>query len=135
MDVENLDALSPAELDALLEQALNPRVPVEMLYALLERIGAAPQVPPRGAATDRAVRPERPRPPKLPTSAQAPMQPGSSMSPIPPTSQVSPTQSMPGVPGPGIGPGPNPNMQQTAVIPAVSGGPYEIGRASCRERV
>ena len=118
MDVENLDALNPTELDELLERALNPRVPVEVLYAVLDRIGpakdgepaaataasaataataataAAPatadaeetavmpplvtqlqaqvhqlpqpqphpqaQPPTRGAATDRAVRPERP---------------------------------------------------------------------------
>jgi hypothetical protein len=98
MDAENLDALTPAELEALLEQALNPQVPVTMLYAVLERIGAAgaqaaparpgatqdpeattvlpgqgpashlphPPVAPRGAATDRAVRPERPLPPKGP---------------------------------------------------------------------
>ncbi|MBR7835902.1 hypothetical protein KDL01_21690, partial [Actinospica durhamensis] len=38
MDVENIDALSPAELDALLERALDPQVPVELLYAVLERI-------------------------------------------------------------------------------------------------
>ena len=120
MDVENLDALTPAELDALLEQALNPRVPVEVLYAVLERIGARapepsqpqphPQVPPRGAATDRAVRPERPRPPKTP--------------PTPPTSQppqIPPMNAMPG-PGPGA-PGPNPNMQQTTVIPIVPSAP------------
>lgn len=39
MDVENIDALNPAELDALLERALNPQVPVEVFYAVLERIG------------------------------------------------------------------------------------------------
>jgi hypothetical protein len=97
MDAENLDALTPAELEALLEQALNPQVPVTVLYAVLERIGAAgaqaaarpgagqdrdattvlpaqgpapylphPPVAPRGAATDRAARPERPLPPKGP---------------------------------------------------------------------
>jgi hypothetical protein len=110
MDVENLDALNPTELDELLERALNPRVPVEVLYAVLDRIGPPkdgapvlapvpaaaaapatadveettvlpplatqlqaqvnqlpqpqphpqPQQPTRGAATDRAVRPERP---------------------------------------------------------------------------
>lgn len=136
MDVENLDALTPAELDALLEQALNPRVPVEVLYAVLERIGAgaqAPaqphaQVPPRGAATDRAVRPERPRPPMAPTSAQPQMpQPQMPQMPAtPPTSQpsqVPPTSGMPGASGPGHAPGPNPNMQQTTVIPVVPSGP------------
>jgi hypothetical protein len=137
MDVENLDALTPAELDALLEQALNPRVPVEVLYAVLERIGGRaqepsqpqplpqaqphPQVPPRGAATDRAVRPERPRPPKTPTSAQPQTQqqppPMQHMPPTPPTSQsfqVPPTNGLPG---------PNPNMQQTTVIPIVPSAP------------
>lgn len=39
MDVENIDALNPAELDALLERALDPQVPVEVFYAVLERIG------------------------------------------------------------------------------------------------
>ena len=105
MDVENLDALNPAQLDELLERALNPQVPVEVLYAVLDRIGSAPDAPTpagspvagsaaadveqtavlpplatlqhprspsvsqaqlfpepaRGAATDRAVRPERPK--------------------------------------------------------------------------
>jgi len=44
MDVENIDALNPAELDALLERALDPQVPVEVFYAVLERIG--PHEPP-----------------------------------------------------------------------------------------
>jgi hypothetical protein len=136
MDVENLDALTPAELEALLEQALNPRVPVEVLYAVLERIGAGAQVPtqphaqvpPRGAATDRAVRPERPRPPTAPTSAQ-PQMPQMQMPQMPATpptsqaSQVPPTNGMPGMPGPGPAPGPNPNTQQTTVIPVVPSGP------------
>ena len=145
MDVENIDALTPAELDALLDQALNPRVPVEVLYAVLERIGASAQataqphaqVPPRGAATDRAVRPERPRPPTMPTSAQPQHPPTSGqpqlppMSATPPTSpasqaspasQVPPTNGAPGMPGPG--PGPNPNLQPTAVIPIVPGEPF-----------
>jgi hypothetical protein len=126
MDVENLDALNPTELDELLERALNPRVPVEVLYAVLDRIGPAkdgaplpvpvpataaapatadveettvmpqlaaqlqaqvhqlpqphphPQQPTRGAATDRAVRPERPNP-KQP----APQQKGPNPNPQP----------------------------------------------------
>ena len=39
MDVENIDALNPAELDALLERTLDPKVPIEVFYAVLERIG------------------------------------------------------------------------------------------------
>jgi len=131
MDVENLDALTPAELDAVLEQALNPRVPVEVLYAVLERIGAGAQalsqphaqVPQRGAATDRAVRPERPRPPKLPTSGQPQLAPMPATPPNSQASQVPPTNGMPGIPGPGSAPGPNPNTQPTAVIPIVPSAP------------
>ncbi|HTJ72201.1 MAG TPA: hypothetical protein VL551_31970 [Actinospica sp.] len=113
MDVENLDALNPAELDELLERALNPQVPVELLYAVLERIGPAadprgkgplppsspdteqttvmpplamaPQ-PPRGAATDRAVRPERPK--QQPPSPNAKQQGAPPQKPA--TSQLGP---------------------------------------------
>jgi hypothetical protein len=49
MDVENLDALNPTELDELLERALNPRVPVEVLYAVLDRIGPAKDGAPAAA--------------------------------------------------------------------------------------
>jgi len=158
MDVENLDALTPAELDALLNQALNPQVPVEVLYAVLERIGAAPahpqrptqpqpqahqqprpQVSPRGAATDRAVRPERPQqpkpprsqPPKTPTS-QAPTMPGPAPAQgnrgvpgNPYASGNSGANPNPNPPSPNRNHGPNPNQnrhpdaQPTAVIPVV----------------
>jgi hypothetical protein len=49
MDVENIDALNPAELDALLERALDPQVPIEVFYAVLERIG--PHEQPTGAGS------------------------------------------------------------------------------------
>ena len=59
MDVENIDALSPAELDALLERALDPQVPVELLYAVLERIDRLE----REAAASRAPQAEAVAPP------------------------------------------------------------------------
>lgn len=65
MDVENIDALNPAELDALLERALDPQVPVEVFYAVLERIGphepSAETTPPQaGADAAGQARPVRP---------------------------------------------------------------------------
>jgi len=56
MDVENIEALSPVELDALLDRALNPQVPVEVFYAVLERVashGSAAR-----AADDASPRPD-----------------------------------------------------------------------------
>ena len=141
MDVENLDALTPAELEALLEQALNPQVPVSMLYAVLERIGAAgtpaaaarpgagqdrdatsvlpaqgstphPPVAPRGAATDRAVRPERPLPPKGPNAgpSQQPRTPNGQPQPAGQRGHAPGQQPAPGAPkGPNPNPNPNPH--------------------------
>lgn len=56
MDVENIDALNAAELDALLERALDPQVPVEVFYAVLERIGQHEQAA-TGTAGDAAAKP------------------------------------------------------------------------------
>lgn len=40
-DVTTIDQLTDAEVDELLERALNPRTPIEIFYAVLDRIGAA----------------------------------------------------------------------------------------------
>jgi len=56
MDVENIDTLNSAELDALLERALDPLVPVEVFYAVLERIGRHDQALAAAAPAERAVR-------------------------------------------------------------------------------
>jgi hypothetical protein len=45
-DVTTIDQLTDAEVDELLERALNPRTPIEIFYAVLDRIGG------HGAATD-----------------------------------------------------------------------------------
>lgn len=92
MDVENIDALNPAELDALLERALDPRVPVEVFYAVLERIGPhepwAEAAPPQAAADSvgqarpvRSVQPV-PNPPAVTQSAH-----GSQSTALPPPPQ------------------------------------------------
>ena len=38
-DVTTIDQLSDAEVDELLERSLNPRTPIELFYAVLDRIG------------------------------------------------------------------------------------------------
>jgi len=38
-DITTIDQLSDAEVDELLERALNPRTPIELFYAVLDRIG------------------------------------------------------------------------------------------------
>ena len=45
-DVTTIDQLTDAEVDELLERALNPRTPIEIFYAVLDRIGG------HGAAVD-----------------------------------------------------------------------------------
>jgi hypothetical protein len=45
-DVTTIDQLTDAEVDELLERALNPRTPIEIFYAVLDRIGG------HGAAAD-----------------------------------------------------------------------------------
>jgi hypothetical protein len=39
-DVTTIDQLTDAEVDELLARALNPRIPIEVFYAVLDRIGA-----------------------------------------------------------------------------------------------
>ena len=39
-DVTTIDQLTDAEVDELLQRALNPRTPIEVFYAVLDRIGA-----------------------------------------------------------------------------------------------
>ena len=41
-DVTTIDQLTDAEVDELLERALNPRTPIEIFYAVLDRIGGHP---------------------------------------------------------------------------------------------
>jgi hypothetical protein len=41
-DVTTIDQLSDAEVDELLARALNPRTPIEIFYAVLDRIGGIP---------------------------------------------------------------------------------------------
>jgi hypothetical protein len=52
-DVTTIDQLSDAEVDELLARALNPRTPIEIFYAVLDRIGGIP-----AAAADHAPLPE-----------------------------------------------------------------------------
>jgi hypothetical protein len=101
MDVENIDALEPAELEAVLERALDPRVPVELLYAVLERLGrldqeaaaltaapAAPTAPPASAPRAEAATPPAPAPAeppvpaaRVPAQADAPWTPSAAVQP------------------------------------------------------
>jgi hypothetical protein len=48
-DVTTIDQLSDAEVDELLARALNPRTPIEIFYAVLDRIGAVPAAAPEPA--------------------------------------------------------------------------------------
>ena len=45
-DVTTIDQLTDAEVDELLERALNPRTPIEIFYAVLDRIGGPISVDP-----------------------------------------------------------------------------------------
>jgi hypothetical protein len=93
MDVENIDALNPAELDALLERALDPQVPVEVFYAVLERIGsqepsagASPAYP--GAEAAGQAWPARPsQPAQVPSSPAQPANGMHATSALPPAVQ------------------------------------------------
>jgi hypothetical protein len=51
-DVTTIDQLTDAEVDELLERALNPRTPIEIFYAVLDRIGG------HGAAADATDSPD-----------------------------------------------------------------------------
>jgi hypothetical protein len=61
-DVTTIDQLSDAEVDELLARALNPQTPIEIFYAVLDRIGGIP-----AAAPDPA-----PLPDPVPTAATEP---------------------------------------------------------------
>lgn len=42
IDVTTIDQLSDPEVDELLERSINPRMPIEVFYAVLDRIGGIP---------------------------------------------------------------------------------------------
>jgi hypothetical protein len=50
-DVTTIDQLSDAEVDELLARALNPQTPIEIFYAVLDRIGGIPAAAPEAAPT------------------------------------------------------------------------------------
>lgn len=89
MDVDNIDALTLAELEAVLERALDPRVPVELLYAVLERLGRLDQ-----AAAGQEAAADLP----APAEAFAPA--------APPPSAAAVTAYLPAVPAQGPPPAP-----------------------------
>jgi hypothetical protein len=42
VDVTTIGQLSDPEIDELLERSINPRMPVEIFYAVLDRLGGIP---------------------------------------------------------------------------------------------
>jgi hypothetical protein len=42
IDVTTIGELSDPEIDELLEHSINPRMPIEIFYAVLDRIGGIP---------------------------------------------------------------------------------------------
>ena len=54
-DVTTIDQLTDAEVDELLERALNPRTPIEIFYAVLDRIGGSAAAAAAMATADVAV--------------------------------------------------------------------------------
>jgi hypothetical protein len=42
IDVTTIGQLSDQEIDELLEHSINPRMPIEIFYAVLDRIGGIP---------------------------------------------------------------------------------------------
>jgi hypothetical protein len=50
MDVATVGELSEDELDELLEHSINPRIPIEVFYAVLDRIGGVPAAAASAAA-------------------------------------------------------------------------------------
>jgi hypothetical protein len=42
IDVTTIGQLSDPEIDELLEHSINPRMPIEIFYAVLDRIGGIP---------------------------------------------------------------------------------------------
>ncbi|MBR7825479.1 hypothetical protein KDK95_04120 [Actinospica sp. MGRD01-02] len=49
-DVTTIDRMSDAEVDELLARALSPHTPVEIFYAVLDRIGGIPAAAPEAMA-------------------------------------------------------------------------------------
>lgn len=49
-DVTTIDRMSDAEVDELLARALSPHTPVEIFYAVLDRIGGIPAAAPEAPA-------------------------------------------------------------------------------------
>lgn len=92
MDVDNIEILTQAELEAVLERALDPRVPVELLYAVLERLGRLDQA---AAARESAA--------DLPAPAEA-FAPAAAAAPPPTAAAV--TAYLPAVPAQGPPPAP-----------------------------
>jgi hypothetical protein len=62
-DVTTIDQLTDAEVDELLERALNPRTPIEIFYAVLDRIGG------HAAAADPVDSPDPEEPEQFPAEA------------------------------------------------------------------
>ncbi|HEX4790763.1 MAG TPA: hypothetical protein VH372_20045 [Actinospica sp.] len=52
IDVTTIDQLSDPEIDELLEHSINPRMPVEVFYAVLDRIGGIPAAAPPAAGPE-----------------------------------------------------------------------------------
>jgi hypothetical protein len=57
-DVTTIDQLSDAEVDELLARALNPQTPIEIFYAVLDRIGGIPAAAPLPDPAPTATEPE-----------------------------------------------------------------------------
>jgi hypothetical protein len=57
-DVTTIDQLSDAEVDELLARALNPQTPIEIFYAVLDRIGGIPAAAPLPDPAPTATGPE-----------------------------------------------------------------------------
>ncbi|WP_034262851.1 hypothetical protein [Actinospica robiniae] len=99
MDVDNIDALNPAELEAVLERALDPRVPVELLYAVLERLGRLDQAAAAHEGAAELPAPAEAYPPAAPVPAAAaitaylPVVPAQGPAPLPAGAEPGPGES------------------------------------------
>jgi hypothetical protein len=71
-DVTTIDQLSDAEVDELLARALNPQTPIEIFYAVLDRIGGIPAAaaPDAGSVPDPAPTATDPDPEPDPVPAE-----------------------------------------------------------------
>jgi hypothetical protein len=79
-DVTTIDQLTDAEVDELLERALNPRTPIEIFYAVLDRIGGSGAAAQAAEGSDQQWIPAQPAMATAPTHAlpqnQAPAEAG-----------------------------------------------------------